>query len=195
MVTDFVPIPNWDSSGLLPPFVGSPASSIGRSPYRVPLTDMILRFGNTATRRELLAGFLDFRASLHTAGLMEGFQWVNGSFVENIIETEGREPGDIDVVTFLHVPQGYTEVTFLDAFPALFDRSANRIKYHTDTMFIALSTDDLHSLVRGVAYWDSLWSHTRQGQWKGYLEIDLSDCEDREARNVLKRAENEEAAK
>ena len=193
MVIGSDPIPNWDSNGLLPPFVGSPTSSSSRSPYRVPLTDMILRFGNTATRRELLAGFLDFRASLHAAGLLEGFQWVNGSFVENIIQTRRREPRDIDVVTFLHLPKGYTQTTFYQAFPDLFDRSANRAKYSTDTLFAVLSVDDPYYLVRRTTYLSSLWSHTRHRQWKGYLEVDLSDSEDRATRSVLNRMDNEEA--
>ena len=193
MVTDFVPIPNWDSSGLLPPFVGSPASSIGRSPYRVSLTDTILRFGDTAARRELLVGFLDFRASLHAAGLMEGFQWVNGSFVEDTTQTENREPRDIDVVTFWRLPQVHTQETLLNICPDLFDRPVNRRKFRTDTLFTELRGDNPRYLVRMAAYWSSLWSHTRRRQWKGFLEIDLADSEDRAARSVLNRTDNEEA--
>ena len=81
----------------------------------------------------------------------------------------------------------------MNIYPDLFDRPANRLKFHTDTLFTQLRGDNPRYLVRMAAYWSSLWSHTRQGQWKGYLEIDQSDGEDGEARNVLNRAENEEA--
>ncbi|WP_414651656.1 DUF6932 family protein [Hafnia paralvei] len=33
-------------------------------------------------------------------GLAEGFQWVDGSFTENIELIERRTPNDVDVVTF-----------------------------------------------------------------------------------------------
>ena len=44
------------------------------------------------------------------------------------------------------------------------------------------------SLVRVAAYWNSIWSHDRRHQWKGYLEIDLSPDEDAAARGVLREA-------
>lgn len=52
-------------------------------------------------RRELLKGLLEFRSELHRIGLVDGIQWLDGSFIENVEEIEGRHPKDIDVVTFL----------------------------------------------------------------------------------------------
>lgn len=96
-------IPSWDHAGQLPPFGGSPISADQRSPYRVGLTDLALRFGDSTARRNLLSGLLDYRAVLHAAGLQEGFQWIDGSFIEDTTFHSGGEPGDIDVVTFFRL--------------------------------------------------------------------------------------------
>ena len=194
MVANSGPVPEWNDRGLLPPYVEDRTIPNSRSPYQISLIDMMLRFGDTAARRQILTGFLDFRAALHTAGIVQGFQWVNGSFVENVIQKEGREPRDIDVVTFFHLPDDYTQETFSLEFPSLFDHRANKAKYHTDGYFVALDTGDIRYLSRRIAYWNSLWSHTREGVWKGYLEIDLSAVEDGAARRALSLAGNEEAA-
>ena len=33
-------------------------------------------------------------------GIGSGFQWLDGSFLENVEMTEKRDPGDLDLVTF-----------------------------------------------------------------------------------------------
>ena len=99
-----VAIPTWTADGVLPPINASHPVSPMRSPYVVSLTDYVLRFGDTAERRTILEGFLRYRAALHAAGLVQGFQWLDGSFLEHIELTEGRAPNDIDVVTFYRLP-------------------------------------------------------------------------------------------
>ena len=187
------PIPEWDSRGLLPPYLGeagaSPDSS-PRSPYYVSLAQMALRFGNTAARRELLNGLLAFRATLHQAGLTRGFQWVNGSFVTDIMQIANREPRDIDVVTFFHLPDGHTPESLAQELPELFDRNNNRTQYRVDALFTVLDNDNMRYMASRFAYFNSLWSHTREDQtgewrWKGYLDLDLSDQEDAVARIAL----------
>ena len=82
MLSNISPIPDWDSSGVIPANIyGKPAS-----PYGVSLSDMVARFGGTESRQRLLTGLLDFRAELHNAGLVRGFQWIDGSFMENVEE-------------------------------------------------------------------------------------------------------------
>ena len=176
---------SWNASGLLPPYLGHPASSARRSPYAVSITDMVSRFGNTPVRRQILSGFLDFRSALHQAGLVQGFQWVDGSFVTDITKIEGREPRDIDVVTFFHLPTGYTQDALRRAYSDLFDRARNKSLYATDALFLVLDNTNLHYLAQRFAYYNSLWSHTRQWEWKGYLELDLSGNQDTQARTVL----------
>lgn len=80
----------------------------------------------------------------------------------------------MDVVTFFDIPEGQTQATLLSAHGSLFIPENNKNQYHIDAYFVSLDTDADY-LVRSVAYWNSLWSHTRDGQWKGYLQIDLSD--------------------
>ena len=183
-------IPDWNPSGLLPPYLDLPASAEGRSPYHVGLTDMVLRFGATPARRALLAGLLDYRAALHAAGVQDGFQWVNGSFVEDKMRRDHREPADIDVVTFFHLPDGQTQARLAQTFQALFDPEANRNRYGVDAYTQVLDRSNLPSLVRGTAYWNSLWSHSRDDRWKGFLEVSLSNHEDAVARATLNETAN-----
>lgn len=195
MVANVNPIPEWDSRGLLPPYLDAAGALSNRSPYRVSLTAMVQRFGNTATRRELLAGLLNFRTALHQAGLTRGFQWVNGSFVTDIMRIANREPRDIDVVTFFHLPDGHTPASFARECPELLDRNNNRNRYRTDALFMVLDNNDMRYMATRFAFFNNLWSHTRQEdedrdewRWKGYLEIDLSDHEDAVARIALDQA-------
>ena len=199
MVANLNPIPDWDGRGLLPPYLREAGERTNRSPYRVSLTNVIRRFGNTLARLDLLTGFLDFRATLHQAGLTRGFQWVNGSFVTDIMHIENREPEDIDVITFYHLPQGHTETDLAIQFPYVFDIDNIRIMYMIDNRFINLDIRDSYILAGHFTYYNSLLSHTRaelpygEHWWKGYLELDLSADEDADARTVLsKEAGSEE---
>ena len=129
-----------------------------------------------------MAGFLGFRDALQATGLVEGFQWINGSFLENVEEVEERNPRDIDVVTFFHLPDGEDQESLLQASPRLFDQQAMKADYHVDAYFVQLSTTAPESLVAQSTYWNSLWSHRRNGQWKGYLRVDLAPADEQAAR-------------
>lgn len=188
MTSRLVPIPEWDPTGFLPLFLDSPVLGEDCSPYSVRLTDLVLRFGDTSVRRNLLNGLLDYRATLHGAGLRDGFQWVNGSFVEDTTQHGRGEPNDIDVVTFFRIPGEQTQGHFAQNNRSLFDQEANRRRYGVDAYPVVLDASDLSHLVRMTTYWSSLWSHDRAYQRKGYLEIELSDSEDAAARAVLDQA-------
>ena len=154
---------------------------------------MAQRFGDTAARRDLLAGLLDFRAALHRVGLTRGFQWVNGSFVTDIMRIANREPRDIDVVTFFHLPDGHTPASFAREVPELLNRDNNRNRYNVDALFMVLDNNDMRYMATRFAFFNNLWSHTREEErqewrWKGYLEIDLSDHEDAVAGIALDQA-------
>ena len=60
---------------------------------------MCERLGTTAERRGILRQFLDFRERLTTEGLTNGFQWLDGSFLEDIEVRESRPHKDLDVIT------------------------------------------------------------------------------------------------
>ena len=180
-------IPNWDNTGLLPARNRNFPTSSDRSPYVVSLLDIVSYFGNTESRRELLKGLLDFRAELHNAGLVRGFQWIDGSFVENVEEREDRHPEDIDLVTFFYIPDQHTQQSLLDEFAALFDHEEVKVNYTVDSYFVPLNLVSPETIVSRSIYWYSLWSHNREDYWKGYLQVDLSGLDDSEARTELER--------
>ena len=171
------PVTSWNSEGFIPSIGSGASTSPNRSPFVVSLSELVEDFGHTPTRQRLLAGFLNYRVRLHQAGLDRGFQWINGSFLEDVETNEQRDPNDIDVVTFFHLPDGYTEATFHDAHKSIFDQSALKSKYEVDAHYVCFNTE-YDYLIANSTYWYSLWSHTRDGRWKGYLRIDLADDED-----------------
>ncbi|MFH0902573.1 MAG: hypothetical protein V2A73_18235 [Pseudomonadota bacterium] len=135
-----VAIPEWAPSGALPPVnPGSPAS-LDRSPYEVAITELVLRFNASAERRAILTGLLDFRQALHSIGLVRGFQWLDGSFLENVELTESRPPRDIDVVTFFYLPHGQTQASLVRQNRLLFHPRETRSRYHVDAYFVQLDS-------------------------------------------------------
>ena len=181
MLPNTSPIPEWDISGVLP------ASDEGDpiSPYIASLSDLVARFGDTDERRRLLMGLLDFRAELHNAGLVRGFQWIDGSFVESIEDTEYRSPRDIDVVTFLYIPNRYTQESLVQAFPSLFDHDGVKEVYEIDSYFVPMNQTMPERLISRSIYWNSLFSHNRLDFRKGYLQVDLASGQDTQARTEL----------
>ena len=171
-------IPNWNPQGLIPPINPTSPTTADRSPYSVTLTELVLRFGSTTRRQTILSGLLAFRSALHSAGLTQGFQWVDGSFLENIEMLESRDPADADVVTFFYLPDGQTQQDLVNANPRLFNPSHTKADHHVDAYFVQLNGGVPEPLVGQSTYWYSLWSHRRNGQWKGYLQIDLSPTDD-----------------
>lgn len=172
-----VTIPAWNALGLLPPADTDSPVSFHRSPYAVSLKDVVMRFATSAERRAVLRGFLGYRQALHGLGLQSGFQWLDGSFMEDVETLEKRPPRDMDVVTFLHTPK--FEVS--DADLAALDHGQVKERYKVDSYLIELEEISLDNLVNLSAYWYSLWSHRRNQAWKGFLQIDLDPAEDNEA--------------
>jgi hypothetical protein len=182
-----IAIPDWNSQGVLPPIDPVNPRSAERSPYAVSLIDFVLRFGTSSARLNILDGLLSFRSGLHEAGLIQGFQWVDGSFLEDIEELESRDPNDIDVVTFFHLPKDDTQRRLSQAFPRLFTPKFAQEDYHVDAYFVQLNEGVPEPLISNSVYWYSLWSHRRNDLWKGYLQIDLSQTNDNVARDNLNR--------
>lgn len=181
-------IPDWNPQGVLPPNDPVNPTAAERSPYTVSLTELVLHFGTTEKRQTILEGLLEFRDAIHTAGIVDGFQWVNGSFLEDIERIENREPADMDVVTFFHLPTGQTQQSFASAHHNLFNHADTKTRFHVDAYFVPLDDNPPEYLVQRSAYWYSLWSHRRNGQWKGYLHIDLAATDDATALAELRNA-------
>ncbi|WP_225922790.1 DUF6932 family protein [Pseudomonas hamedanensis] len=93
-------IPEWNAEGVLPPINNNDPIGSDRAPYHVSLEQVVDRFATSPDRCDIFAGYLAHRAELHRMGMDSGFQWLDGSFTEDIEMLENRAPRDIDVVTF-----------------------------------------------------------------------------------------------
>ena len=184
-----VAIPEWNTLGLLPPIDPAQPSSIERSPYQVTLLDVVMRFATSTERRRVLHGFLDYRVALRNMGLVQGFQWLDGSFTEHVELLERRAPRDIDVVNFVHIPEEFAPS---DEQMALLEHDAAKEKFSVDSYFVELNLLEPHAIVGISAYWYSMWSHRRNQAWKGYLQIDLNPEQDQGARDWLTQLDAEE---
>lgn len=189
-MTTSVAIPDWNALGLLPPIDPEHPTSAQRSPYPVSLLDVVMRFSLSPERRGVLAGFLDYRAELHRIGFREGFQWLDGSFLEDVETLERRVPRDIDVVTFLRAPEN---VAPSDEDMAALDHDAVKVQFHVDSYFVELDAQAPELVVAQSAYWYSMWSHRRNQAWKGYLQVDLTPADDQQARQWLTQFDATEA--
>lgn len=185
-----VSVPPWSAGGVIPPVNSVIPTAAERSPYSVSLPELVLRFGTSADRRRILDGFLRYRRRLHDAGLRSGFQWLDGSFLEDVELLEGRPPNDLDVVTFFRLPAGTTQREIQarapDAFPLTRgERIDFKGVFYVDPYLVSLGSPS-ERLVTSSTYWYSMWSHRRDTTWKGYLQIDLNLADDVPAVTHLK---------
>lgn len=186
-------LPSWDERGLLPPVrPGADGTSPDRSPYRTTILEVTRCFSMSAERRKILRGFLALRSKLYELGFSEGFQWLNGSFFEHVEATLGRPPGDIDVVTFTKLGTEASQLALIEAAPDLFYPRLAKQKYLVDHYFSGLGEEMQRMDVRWVAYWYSMWSHRRDNQWKGFVEISLDTAGDAGALALLDTQESED---
>jgi len=191
-------MPNQEKSmfnmrGLIPPFYDSPTSSI-RSPYPISLARFVRQFSigcarfNTARRLSLLRGLLSYRKMLHDAGIIYGYQWVNGSFVTYKELMFNEAPNDIDVLNIVILPEGDTQESFSQNHNELFSTEDIKQSLHVDAYYLCLDPHqiELASLLDQVNYWNNLWSHQRDTLlWKGYFQLDISPDGDRDALEEL----------
>lgn len=186
-------IPDWDGRGVLPPFLNSPIEADGISPFLVSLVGIVERFGTSKERLTILDGMLRYRAELHAIGLVQGFQWVDGSFMENIELLNQRSPRDVDVVSFFHLPDGTTQAEILAGHRHLFSRNETKKAFMVDAFPIVLTNMAQEALIERSVYWYSLWGHRRDKSWKGFLQIDMAPTEDADAATLLKQLQNQMA--
>lgn len=165
-------IPPFSHDGYLPPFVGSPTGDQGRAPYTTNMEEFVNKFSFSGRRKAILEGFIKLRRRFFLAGIKEGFQWIDGSFTGNA----KIEPGDIDVVTFFSNPFSTQE----ELLKNLSDRNIDlrtpgslKEKYLCDAYFVDFCVGNAQYMIHRITYWYSLFSHTREKQWKGLLQIEL----------------------
>ena len=128
---------------------------------------------------------MNFRERLRAEGLTNGFQWLDGSFLEDVEMRENRPPEDLDVVT---VYWGY-DIPFQSNLAANFPEVANPVlakaNYSLDHYPFDAGFSPSFTLEQ-TRYWILLFSHNRQGVWKGMLNIKLNTpAEDAAARQEL----------
>ena len=160
-------IPEWGANGLLPPIIGNSPTSMTRSPYQVEITEFVERFTINKERFEIAYNFIKFRETLREIGIVEGFQWINGSFVENTEILRDRTPHDIDVVTFYNTTKN--NISLYENNQDIFNHRNLKNKFKVDGYFVSLSQLN----IKNVIYWYSLCSHTREMTWKGFIQINL----------------------
>ena len=183
-------IPDWtQESAVLPTVRDVPSNQQtlveNRSPYQAATFHLVERFATTPERVQLLHQLLDYRNALYESGVTDGFQWVDGSFVENVEKRprpgKAARPKDIDVVTFLTPPHVETP-----EFLQLLNPSATREKYNIDAYTLTLGEPLEEELVESIAYWFGLWSTRPDDQVpKGFVRVYLNPEDDKEAREAL----------
>jgi len=187
-------IPAWNSSAVLPPVrPGQPGHSPDRSPYSAPLSEVVQRFATSLDRIAILRGLLAYRNELARVGIIDGFQWLDGSFMENKELLLNEPPSDVDVVTFFTLPAGIIdERTFVAQNPDLFYPSQSKLRFHVDAYAMLIGNALEVYDIQQISYWYSMWSHRRNGLWKGFVRVDISPKEDQIAKALLDQIEREQ---
>lgn len=184
-------IPEFGLGSVLPPFMDEDVVGqfAPRSPYQSTMSDLVARFATSPERAAILRGFLEYREELRQIGFVEGFQWVDGSFVEACELVKGRPPGDVDVVSVVHRPVGAVAdqdwLDFLDQHgDTLLDQAYCKENYSCDSYFIDLDIPQ-RMISEQTAYWFGLFSHQRDTfRWKGLVQLDIQ-CDDQIAIQAL----------
>jgi hypothetical protein len=111
--------------------------------------------------------------------------------MENVETMENRAPHDIDVVTFFCLPPGETQESLMVKSPDLFNHDLVKTTCFIDSYPFVLGNPLDSNQANEVVYWYSMWSHRRNGLWKGFLQIDLNQQHDSDAAMLLHSNEGE----
>jgi hypothetical protein len=166
-------IPSFDHNNVLPPHLGTPTDKSDLSPYPCSILELCQEFASSRERIDILKGFLDFRDSMRQNGIINGFQWLNGSFLENIENSDQRPPNDIDVVTFFGGLSNADLYSIQQNFPDFSGPPLAKHNFYVDNYPVdyTYSPDATVELTR---YWVQLFTHNRIGSWKGILRVEIN---------------------
>jgi hypothetical protein len=186
-------LPPFDMRGLLPPFNGIDPTAEDRSPYFCSMTELCSAFGTTDHRKGLLRNLISYRALIASDEYIEGIQFINGSFVENVEVIEGRHPNDIDVFSILVPPVKYQNdhTVWLSTGSAFWqneivDNAKNKVRFSVDCYALMLNFGDIGGFLRHSLYWYSLFSHRRSNhEWKGFAAVPLNTADDQVAFSAM----------
>lgn len=180
IVGETLVIPSNSHDGVLPPFIpGREPHELGAvAPYRADLLEVAQRYATSKARIEILQGLVAYREALRSIRIQSGFQWIDGSFVEDCEAIRMRPPSDVDIVTFAFRPQHLSDFGAWSAFiatrPDLFDPNTTKKIYRCDAYFVDLAVNPVH-IVNQTRYWFGLFSHQRDTYlWKGMVEVPIT---------------------
>ena len=169
-----LPVPAFNVDGVIPPYTGAtgpggPHTSM--SPYFATCLEVVQSLGTSPQRLTILGGWLAHRAELRAVGMVSGFQWLDGSFLED------KVPNDLDIVTFIELPPAIAQkgTAFFQANQHLIDRNPVKQAFSLDLFWVDLGSRP-QSVVTLSRYYFGLFSHRRGDDlWKGMLEVNLAD--------------------
>ncbi|RLK03090.1 DUF6932 family protein [Tenacibaculum discolor] len=178
-------IPDFDHNNVIPPHIGNPTLQEHLSPYNCSTLELCQSLGRTKERVLILKGLLEFRQKMTNLGIIEGFQWIDGSFTENIEKSERRHPNDLDIVTFFKGLKGDKIKEIKTNFVEFIDPNMAKSNYNLDHYLVDYSFDP-DVTVEMTRYWIQLFSHNRLGVWKGILRLELNTVDtDKQALDYL----------
>jgi hypothetical protein len=180
-----MPIPDFDHNNVLPPHLGNPTDRTHLSPYPSSILELCHKFAGSANRIEILKKFVTFRKRMTSSGITYGFQWLDGSFMENIELSEDRSPRDLDVVTFYGQLSKEDQTRIRVDFPEFVNPNLAKTTYLLDHYPVDYSFNP-GVTVEMTRYWIQLFTHNRNGIWKGMLRLPLNTpIEDQHAAEFL----------
>jgi hypothetical protein len=116
--------------------------------------------------------------------MTDAFQWIDGSFLEDVEVAEGRPPRDIDVVTFYWSADPDFSKNLAQTFPDILNHAKIKADFRTDHFPMDIGYHPA-TTVEITRFWTGLFSHTRAGVWKGMLRVDLNTEADDVAASVI----------
>ena len=96
------------------------------------------------------------------------------------------------MVTFFALPSGKSQEDLFKQDSELFTNALAKMKFKVDPYHCILGEHMTSTNVRLISYWYSMWSHRRNGLWKGFLQVNLSLQEDEAALKVLEMLKRKE---
>jgi hypothetical protein len=144
-------IPPFDHNLVLPPHMGNPTNPNQLSPYPTDTEALCQRFATSPERIAILRGLLAFRQRLHNEGILNGMQWLDGSFLEDIETREHRPPRDIDVVTFYWGYSNVFQQQVMTSFPEFVYSSLSKAAFLVD--HYPVDSSYVPQIIEVTRYW------------------------------------------
>jgi hypothetical protein len=166
----------------------SPVSKPYRSPYLYSIQELAQDFINgypgfdEVKRSKLIGGLLEYRRLLYSYGIINGFQWIDGSFVTNKELILNEAPNDIDVFSLLELPEGETQLSLAEKYPYLSDHIKIKKDLSLDTYvyFVDPNNVDYEKIISNALYFHGIWTQYRHKPLhKGYIRVNLSPDDDK----------------